>query len=351
MAQVQQQFEQFHEAIKLGRFEESQTLREKRDIIRGKLEERLSGVFDDHDELCPTFRFRDQGSYEMGTGIKPVSGDYDIDQGVYFDASPTAYPDPVLLKQRVHEALEGHTKDVQLRRSCVTVFYQREGEPIYHVDLAVYSEASQNADGQSRIAKGKANSAAEHRIWEISDPETLADTIFERFEGLDRAQFRRVVRYLKRWKDEHFPSDGWAAPPGIALTVAAYHDLETRFLDSLTGKPDDLAALRTLVSAMLVRFQDRWDADEQKLVRRIAILRPVPPSDDLLGRMTAKQMGALEGELIRLQDALSEAADAVDPVEACKRLQEAFGDDFPVPAKKDTASQHAPAIVSSSSSA
>ena len=65
------------------------------------------------------------------------------------------YPDPVLLKQRVHEALEGHTKDVQLRRSCVTVFYQREGEPIYHVDLAVYSEASQNADGQSRIAKAK----------------------------------------------------------------------------------------------------------------------------------------------------------------------------------------------------
>ena len=53
MAQVQQQFEQFHEAIKLGRFEESQALREKRDIIRGKLEERLSGVFDDHDELCP----------------------------------------------------------------------------------------------------------------------------------------------------------------------------------------------------------------------------------------------------------------------------------------------------------
>ena len=351
MAEVQEYFEQFHDTIKLGRFDESQTLREKRDIIRARLTDRLPGVFEQHDEPSPTFEFRDQGSYQMDTGIKPLTGDYDIDQGVYFNVPTSAYPDPVVLKERVYEALDGHTEDVQLRRSCVTVFYQREGERVYHVDLAIYSEGSYNTDGQSCIAKGKAYSGTEHRVWEISDPMGLADTIFARFAGIDRAQFRRTVRYMKRWKDEHFQSEGTAAPPGIALTVVVYHDLQTTFADRTAGTPNDLGALRTLVSAMLGRFHEIWDANKQESLRRIEILRPATPWDDLVSRMTAKQMEVFEAELEKLSDALTEAAVAVDPVEACQRLCDAFGADFPVPARKETAVRHSPAIVSSSSSA
>ena len=40
MAYVQTQFEQFDNAIRLGRFDENQTLREKRDIIRNILREK-----------------------------------------------------------------------------------------------------------------------------------------------------------------------------------------------------------------------------------------------------------------------------------------------------------------------
>ena len=46
MANVQKQFEEFHGNIKLGRFKENQTLRDKRDIIRRKVDERLPGVFE-----------------------------------------------------------------------------------------------------------------------------------------------------------------------------------------------------------------------------------------------------------------------------------------------------------------
>lgn len=351
MAKVQAQFDSFHDTIKLQEYGENEILREKRDIIRNKLRSRLPAVFEDHEEECPPFDFHDQGSYEMGTGTKPLNGDYDIDQGLYFEVATSAYSDPVVLKQRVFEALDGHTKDVRIRRSCVTVFYQRDGEPIYHVDIAIYADRASNSDGKDRLAKGKENSERGYRVWEVSDPQGLTDTIFARFEGFDRAQFRRVVRCLKRWRDENFPSDGNAAPLGVGLTVAAYDDLQPTYVDKLTGKPDDLEALRKLVVSILGRFTWEWDDAQQKLVRRLMITLPVEPWSDLFAQMTGKQMESMEAELQELQVALDAASAAVDPVEACETLREVFGSDFPVPPKQETAKRHAPAIVSSSSSA
>ncbi|MFV2044576.1 MAG: hypothetical protein ACC700_15250, partial [Anaerolineales bacterium] len=176
-------------------------------------------------------------------------------QGIYFRASADTWPDPVTPKLMVHEALDGHTKEVLIRRSCVTVFYQREGEPIYHVDLAIFSDGAENGDGKHRLAKGKQNSAQELRIWEASDPQALTDKIIDRFEGNDRDQFRRIVRYLKRWKDVNFPSDGNAAPLGIGLTILAYDELEPRYADVVSGAPDDLEAMRHIAQFIRVRFE------------------------------------------------------------------------------------------------
>ena len=41
MADVQRQFEEFHEAIRLKPYEDNATLREKRDIVLKKLKQRL----------------------------------------------------------------------------------------------------------------------------------------------------------------------------------------------------------------------------------------------------------------------------------------------------------------------
>lgn len=352
MANVQAQFEQFHETIKLRRFRENQVLREKRDIIRDKLRERLPEVFTAYGEECPPFHFRDQGSYEMRTGTKPWNGDYDIDQGLYFEVGTDAYPDPVVLKRRVHEALEGHTKDVQIRQPCVTVYYQRKDEPLYHVDLAVYSDGTQNADGKDRLAKGREHSTAEYRVWEISNPEKLKDTILARFaSGNDRDQFRRVVRYLKRWRDKNFSSDGFGAPLGIGLTVAAANDLQPTYIDVFAAKADDLRALRSLVNAILNRCTILWDDDEQKLVSRLIVKLPVEPWNDLFVRMTNRQMETLKDKLEKLLETVDAAVDTVDPVDACTKLRTVFGKDFPIPEPEETAKRHPPAIVSSSNSA
>lgn len=351
MANVQSQFDTFYRRIKLGRFDEEKTLREKRDIIRQTLRDKLPSVFKAHGEAYPAPIFRDQGSYALGTGIKPLDGDdYDIDQGVYFPVSTETYRDPVALKQRVFEALDGHTDEVRVRTPCVTVFYHQEGEHVYHVDLAVYSDGAQNADGKARLARGKAYSSDEYRFWEASDVQNLADTIFARFGNTnDSDQFRRVVRYLKRWKDVDFPSGGNAAPVGIGLTIAACDSFQARYRDVVMGAPDDLAALDALVRAMLNRFTSTWD--DGKLVRRLAANLPVEPRDDPFARMTAEQMEAFENKLKALRDALDAAACAVDPTEACETLRSVFGDDFPVPPREETAKRHVRAISSSSSSA
>lgn len=351
MANVQKQLEGFHDAIKLKRFEDEQTLRGKRDIIRNKINNNLPAVFERHDEEDPEWSWRDQGSYEMGTGTKPLAGDFDIDQGLYFAAPKGSY-DPVTLKKRVHEALDGHTDDVEVRRPCVTVWYHSAGERVYHVDIAVYSSSDENWDGKDYLALGRIGSSDANKGWEVSDPEGLSDEIFDRFEGDDRAQFRRAVRYLKRWRDHNFSSDGNVAPPGIGLTVAAYHWLENVYVDPFANgktKPDDLKALLCLVDKMLGRFALAYH--DGAFARRLTVKLPTEPYSDLFARMTNAQMGTFEAKLGKLRDALAYAEDEVDPVPACERLKGMFGDDFPVPEKQETARKTSIAIASSSSAA
>jgi hypothetical protein len=228
------------------------------------------------------------------------------------------------------------------------VFYQLEGEPIFHVDLAIYSDGDQNVDGKGRLAKGRPSSPSEARFWEVSEPEQLSVTIFKRFEGTRRQQYRRVVRYMKRWRDNRFSS---GAPTGIAITVAAFHYLQTCFFDALAGHPDDLAATRMFVRALLRAFTSSWDADEQRMVKRLIVQVPQEPFTDLLERLTNKQMETLEERLTRLADALDAADAEVDPVEACKILRREFGDDFPVPEPQETGKREGRAIISSSNSA
>jgi len=348
MAQVQKYFEEFHEAIRLGRFDEESTLREKRDIIRQKLRNSLPKEFADHEEDAPAFRFADQGSYALGTGIKPIAGDFDIDQGLYFELVDGQYPDGVVLKQRIRDALEGHTQKVLIRRSCVTVFYQRADEDQYHVDLAVYREGA--FGGVPRIAKGKEFSEATNRTWEPSDSAGLSDWFTGTLSDTERTQLRRLVRCVKRWKDENFAAEGNAAPTGIALTVVVRSNFAPQYLDALAGKVDDLRTLKSAVEATISSFVLYLEGDGTQY-HRARVQLPVQPYNDLLAKLTNNQCQQLYENLVKLKDALADAERAVDPVDACKKLRAVFGADFPVPDPADTAAKAAPTILGSSASA
>lgn len=129
MVNIQSEFISFHNKIKLS--DENSELREKRNILLDKLKKNIS-------QDAASYTTFNQGSYAMGTGIKPEDGDFDIDVGLKFDIDHDNYPDPVEVKKWVKNALDGHTKSVKIRRSCVTVTYQKDNDPIYHVDFAVY---------------------------------------------------------------------------------------------------------------------------------------------------------------------------------------------------------------------
>lgn len=329
MADVQALFFEFHEMIKLRRYEENQTLRDKRDIIRRRLDERLPVVFARHREECPDYRILDQGSYAADTGVVPLKGDFDIDQGLYFDIDEDEWH-PVTLKQRVRDALAGHTRGsggragVRIRRPCVTVQYHSSDVPVYHVDIAVYADGSNFADCLPRIAMGKEQSAEENCGWEAADPRGLHDLITSAHREDDGRQFRRVIRYLKRWKDLRFPAGGHAA-----LTVACYEHFEPTY--RTRDWPDDLAAVQEVVAGLLGHFRNRSGAWFFGSRWSVQIPLPVAPGTNLCEAMTPDQVDRFRTKLLRLEQVLGRARRARPERRACEALQKVFGDDFPVP--------------------
>lgn len=321
MAMIQVQFEEFHSNIRLSEDDEHANLREKRDTLLKHLRERL-------DEGVPSYEDFHQGSYSMNTGTKPLDGNYDIDIGLIFDCTKQAYPDPVELKTKVKDALTHGNRSVQVRRPCVTVTYIKDGKPEYHVDLAVYVK---RGDNLLDIAMGKENSEQSRRIWEVSNPKALTDTIKNRFKDEDAAQYRRCIRYLKRWRDLRFSNGN---PISIALTVAAYKWFQPE-KDFFSSKYIDLAAMEKWTGTILGQFQSVWHDEE--LAERLAIELPVSPFNDLMSKMTNNQMKDFQEKLKKLNEELKAARTEELPEVACKKMRGQFGDEFPIPDKEDTA--------------
>ena len=335
MAAIQTQFDAFHSRIKLDDDDERATLRQKRETLVKDLREKLP-------EDVPAFKEFNQGSYAMNTGTVPLNGNYDIDVGLVFECKQDKYKDPVELKKKVRDALNRLNRTVDIRRPCVTVTYLRDGNPEYHLDLAIYA---QRDDGLLDLAVGKEFSLPAERKWQISNPKGLTGLIKDRLKEDEAAQFRRCVRYMKRWRDHKFSNGG--APLSIALTVAAYHWFQP--YQELSGKFVDLAALKNLTSDMLNNFTATWC--EEGLADRLRVQLPVTPNSDLMEKMSNAQMETFKEKLKSLQDELVAAEKDALPEEACQRMQKQFGTEFTVPEKKDTAKLVGAPYVSTGTSA
>jgi hypothetical protein len=356
MADIQKYIEQFDDGIRLKRFDENKTLREKRDAVLNKLRDRFR-AWRDEDKDVPSFESFNQGSYAMGTGIQPAKGDYDIDVGLKFNCATSDYKNPVDLKVLVADALEGHTEiGTVIRRSCVTVFYKIDGEQAYHVDLAVYAyDDPKSASRRLYLAKGKRNSDESNRLWERSDPYGLIRSVENRFaDDDDEAQFLRSTRILKRWKTERFSHEGNGAPSGIGLTIAGcwwFTPQITRDTFANTRSFDDLRALRHFADRLVSCFTVvGLRADGSSLYRLVATL-PVEPYNDIFAKMSDEQMTNFRDRLISLRARADEAIEEPDPHESCKIMSRELGDEFPVPEKAATGQVRGRAISTAGVSA
>ena len=324
---LQTEFFKFHEAVMLFDFEHNQDLRDKRDMLVKELQKWLK------DNEKPTVTPINQGSYAMGTGNEPVpigDRDYDIDVGLKFNLDTDDFEDPTKVKGWVETALsKQHNRDVVMKTSCVRVQYYKNGKLDYHVDFAVYGY-----DGDKlQLAKGRKGSKAEDKYWEDADPEELKKLIQDKFSDDEkRAQFKRVIRYMKRWKDLKFSATGNAAPTGIALTIMAYNWFSPKTTDWKGDKKiDDFTALNDF----LIKVCHCWND------YGLGVKLLVKPHNNLFEKMkeSEKHVDKYKEKIKALKDAVYEAYNEVDPHEAAKILQEYFGDDFPVPDKKETGKQ------------
>lgn len=312
MPAIQACFERFHDRIRLGGEDAKANLREKRHIILDALRSHLTSD-------VPSFEYFHQGSYAMHTGTAPPDGDYDIDVGLIFDCASSRYSDPVALKAAVRDALARNGRKVSIRRACVTAHYSLGGRPDYHVDLAVYVK---RPDGLLDIAKGKEHSRDEHRIWEKSDPKGLTKALCKRFQDEELRQYRRCIRYLKRWRDLQFSS---GAPVSIALTVAAYRWFKPSH-HFFSGAPQDLFALRHWTGMMLDQFASATTTEGSH--NRLRVVLPVEPKVDVLEKMTKSQMTRFQISLASLHEALNRAYDQPRAEDCLYVLAEQFGTDF-----------------------
>jgi hypothetical protein len=329
MANVQKYFEQFHRRIRTD-YEMSEMLREKRDIILNRIRRHLA------ERGRPGFVEMNQGSYKMKTGVVPIADlEYDIDVGLRFDFSETDY-DAKTVRGWVFEAVDGHTEKVESRGPCIRVTY-KDG---YHVDLVVYARWTD--------AFGAEHYRLAHRTggWRPADPVRLLAIIREArrpYEGTEDGatktdQFRRCVRYQRRWIDEEIPRESTAKPTGLAFVLLAMERLSPH--TTWMGLLDDRAALEALARSAANTYG------------RITAVKPTPEHEEMFGRLTDEEMGELKGRYVVMAEALRKADEEPDPVVACRILQKVFGPDFPVPEPEDTARKTStPAIVTSSSSA
>jgi len=325
---LQAKFRQFDEAIKLKRFDENAELREKRDRVLTRLRDGLAKQFPSTLNR-PTFTSFNQGSYDMGTGVKPLNGDYDIDVGLVFNVDISKHG-PIEVKEWVYNAVKDHTTDVRFRRPCITVFYVQGGEPKYHVDLAVYAK---DWTGTLHLAMGKQHASADQRQWLTSEPQKLVELVASKFSGDDAEQFRRVIRYLKRWKDCQFPAEGTAAPTGIGITACALNwfaaeKSSTWNYNTYSNQTtyDDLVATTRLVERIRQNFVHTYANGQYS--DRLKVTLPVPPGNDVFARMSNQQMVEFKQRIDTLFGTLVGAGKR-DENEASVMLRKVFGDAFP----------------------
>ena len=334
---IQSELIKFNDKIRVD-FDKKVELREKREVLLRKLRK---------SDKIPSFKAFNQGSYALYTGVTPESGkEYDIDVALRFSKNKSDY-DPIELKNKVREVLQSHTEyGAEIKTPCVTVTYKKDGEASYHVDLVVYLyEDKEDENSQLYIAKGKCKDS---QSWEKADPEGLVKYINEGIEeGAEREQYRRVVRYLKKWKNRRFSNTGHASPASIGLTLMA---LET-FIYCID---DDLNALLTVVSEIENKFIINSFSDSGKPLYRIKL--PLPDcldfesDNDVFIKMSDAQMTDFKDKISKLKTDLTDERDEVDEQEQYKKLNKIFGDDFEVPKSEVSAKKQFNYVPHSSAS-
>ena len=241
-------------------------------------------------------KFHGQGSMPMHTGVNPLDGDFDMDDGVYLQGLGTdqsTWPTAGTVHGWVVDAVKGYTSvPPQDKARCVRVRYSGD----YHIDLPVY--ALDASSTPLLFEKGE----------DPSESDPRACTRWFRDAAKSKGQIRRLVRYLKGWRDKQNSNASTAS--GLALTILAvdFYRPDVR---------DDIALVNT-VSAMHAHLSAGG-----------GVYKHVTPFDDLAARWSESRRERFITKLANLRDRGQDAIDEEDKSVASGIWQKLFGDRFP----------------------
>lgn len=295
MADNQKQFEGFLENIQLVG-EGLTSLRTSRDANRDRITKYWRETLK---RSIP--KFEEQGSFEMGTVIKPLEGDYDLDDGMYLNCigdDPEKWDSTATIQGWICAAVENATQgDPQKRKRCVRIPYKGG----YHIDVPSYGIDTFNT---TRVyEKGK-----EPSDFDESNPVALVNWFNERKKS--HSDLRDLVRYFKAWRD--------------------YKQGALTKIKSVT---------MTILVAERIQSNDRYDQAVVDTARECAahvrnggaIMKPVAPFEDLTSTWTDDDRAKIADAFDTLADRGDDAMGADTVREGALIWQKQFGSRFPVP--------------------
>lgn len=302
---LQTNFIKFYNSIKFDRGQNKQQLIQKSQQLVHSIRTYLK-----KNQLPSIKQVYNQGSYGGETGVKPTKGrDFDIDVALIFDIKIEDYKDPTIPKQWVKKAIDTHThKQAEILPACVRVNYSN-----YHVDFAIYGLRNQ----VKHIAKGQKNSQPQNKKWEPSPSKKLMEKLKKNLTGEEKAQYKRLICYLKRWKDERFKAKTNEAPTGIALTVMVYQWFQPQIKNGLAN---DLKALQVVLNQVKNNNYG------------LGIKLPMAPHNNLLEdiNQSSNHRTNYIKRMKALHKTITAARQTQDSKAAAQLLQAQFGKDFPL---------------------
>lgn len=292
MADLHKLFQEFNSKITL-----TPSKRESLKTSRNALRQDIKTWFSNEGKKQPTFCW--QGSYAMKTVVNPLAEkEYDIDDGVYLQGYDNTEIDEWITPSTAHNWIKDAVKDrtsidVINKDTCVRVPYAAG----YHVDLPIY------------ICKDDiAYLAHKTKGWIESDPKAFKDWFVSKVNSNDYGeQLRRVVKYLKAWRDyKNIPLKG------IEITILA-----TNAFDKYDDRDDK--SLKNTVETIISTLEQSFECK-----------KPVIPEEDLFDGASETKKTTIINGLKTLQDNLSKAIDESDEKKASEYLQKSFGSRFPL---------------------
>lgn len=158
---------------------------------------------------------------------------------------------------------------------------------------------------------------------------------------------RRVICYLKKWKNEAYTNaaSDHEVPPSIGLTLLAC----THFVPQVENEiDDDLLALQETASAIQSLFSYQVDENGNVVSADISCYLPVKPYTDVFSKMRAASTSYMLTFYKRFKKAAENLAVAVNSEsehDAGVYVQKVLGEEFEVPEKKSQNALAATAFV------